>query len=468
MSRLGQRPDGRKPAPAAELPGARPLSREDLAILGLEDRNVAGHTCKVVLLDGDIELAALRASVASRLDQAPELCLRLGQVAGSDWWVPDPHLDVSAQIVLADSPAPEDDAALRAVVAHVFRQHLDRSRPLWRMDLVPRRPGGGSAVIWRIHHALADGSTCMRLARDVLWDSPGRKDACPPADGRARPAPRPDPGARPPGPAGRTGRRRGPARWLAGLRAAGRQLPQPWRASPFDGAVGRQRSVAFATMSLTGLHRAAAADGATVNDAVLSVIAGGLRRWLELNHARLTPVRVKVPVSLHGAGEQAGNRDSYFCLDLPLGPATSRERLAAIRHATMIRKQGQDAQLLDSLLARLASRPRLSRLADRLLASPASFGLNVSNVHGPREPVTVLGAPVASMFTLAEIRRCCRTSTGSRPASRPRPRRWPAADPPPAAPRTRSSDRLRAPRLPRRAQATSAMACANWAWYSRA
>jgi diacylglycerol O-acyltransferase / wax synthase len=409
MSGPTSRQPGQQPEQAAGPPrGARPLSREDLAILALEDATVAGHTCKVVLLDGEIELTALRASVASRLDQAPELCLRLDQVAGSPWWVPDPHLDVRAQIVLADSPAPEDDAGLRAVVAHVFRQHLDRSRPLWRMDLVPLRPGGGSAVIWRIHHALADGSTCMRLAREVLWDtSPGREDVGRAPDGSARAAPRPGPGARTPDPGGSTGRARVPriaSRWPARLRAAGRQLPQPWRASPFDGPVGRRRSVAFATASLAGLHRAAAADGATVNDAVLSVIAGGLRRWLELNHARVAPVRVKVPVSLHGAGEQAGNRDSFFCLDLPLGPATSRERLAAARHATMIRKQGEDAQLLDSLLARLASRPRLSRLADRLLASPASFGLNVSNVHGPLEPVAVLGAPVTSLFTLAEIR----------------------------------------------------------------
>jgi hypothetical protein len=270
--------------------------------------------------------------------------------------------------VLADSPAPEDDAALRAVVAHVFRQHLDRSRPLWRMDLA-RRPGGGSAVIWRIHHALADGSAGMRLARQVLWDtSAGREGAARSPDGSARSAPRADPGD--PGPGDSTERERArvprnAARWLARLRAAGRQLPQPWRASPFDGAVGAQRSVAFATASLTGLHRAAAADGATVNDAVLSVVAGGLRRWLDLNHARVAPVRVKVPVSLHGPGDQAGNRDSFFCLDLPLGPAASRERLAAIRHATMVRKQGQDAQLLDSLLAgwRAAPASAISRTA---------------------------------------------------------------------------------------------------------
>ena len=94
--------------------------------------------------------------------------------------------------------------------------------------------------------------------------------------------------------------------------------------------------MAFASGDLESLHRAAAAIcGATVNDAVLTVVSGGLRRWLEDTHCPVGPVRVKVPVSLHDAGhgegtEQLGNRDSYFCLDLPLGPEDPTARLEAI------------------------------------------------------------------------------------------------------------------------------------------
>ncbi|MGC1287095.1 MAG: WS/DGAT domain-containing protein, partial [Streptosporangiaceae bacterium] len=151
--------------------------------------------------------------------------------------------------------------------------------------------------------------------------------------------------------------------------------------------------------------------GATVNDAVLAVVAGGLRRWLEAHHGHLGAVRVKVPVSLHtppltpgDADSQPGNRDSFFCLDLPLGSADPLTRLTAIRRATRVRKQGHDAQHLDALMRGLAHTPRLSRFADRILAHPRSFALNVSNVPGPRRPVQVLGVPVRALYTLAEIR----------------------------------------------------------------
>ena len=189
-------------------------------------------------------------------------------------------------------------------------------------------------------------------------------------------------------------------------------MPQPWLRSPFNGHIDARRAVAFATVGLDELHEAAAAtDGATVNDAVLTVVAGGLRRWLEAHHGRLGAVRVKVPVSLHALppapgddGCEPGNRDSFFCLDLPLGSADPAERLAAIRQATRARKQGHDAQQLDALMRQLARTPRLRRFAERVLTHPRSFALNVSNVPGPRLPVQVLGMPVRALYSLAEIR----------------------------------------------------------------
>ena len=103
------------------------------------------------------------------------------------------------------------------------------------------------------------------------------------------------------------------------------------------------------------------------------------------------------------AGARPGNRDSFFCLDLPLGSADPLERLAIIRRATVIRKQEHDAQQLDAIMQRLARTPRLSHFADHVLAHPRSFALNVSNVPGPRRPVRVLGVPVRALYSLAEI-----------------------------------------------------------------
>ncbi len=390
---------------------ARPLSREDLSILALENETVAGHTCKVIVLGGPLGLGALRASIAGRLPRAPRLSMRLGEIDGAPWWLPDPQVDVAAHVVEATSAGPVDEAGFRATVAGIFAQHLDRSRPLWRIDLIPRLAGGGSALIWRIHHALADGMTAMRMAGEVLWDE---EPAAGPRATGPRPQPRPQ-GRGAAGAAQTAGAARPAAHHRMGtLLAAAREAPQPWLRSPFDGHIDARRTVAFTRARLDELHRVAAATGgATVNDAVLTVVAGGLRRWIEAHHGHLGAVRVKVPVSLHALpsspplpaddGAQPGNRDSFFCLDLPLGSSDPLERLAAIRRATLVRKQEHDAQQLDAAMQRLARTPRLSRFAEHVLAHPRSFALNVSNVPGPRRPVRVLGVPVGALYSLAEI-----------------------------------------------------------------
>ena len=98
-----------------------------------------------------------------------------------------------------------------------------------------------------------------------------------------------------------------------------------------------------------------------------------------------------------------GNRDSFFCLDLPLGAADPLDRLAAIHRATKVRKQGHDAQHLDACMRELARVPPLGHFAERVLSHARSFALNVSNVPGPRQPVRLLGRPVVAMYSLAEI-----------------------------------------------------------------
>ena len=192
-------------------------------------------------------------------------------------------------------PAPLDDPELRFEVARLFEQRLDRRRPLWQLDVIPLR--SGFALAWRIHHALADGTTAMRFAREVLWDES--------ASPRARPAPVAPPTTR------------GAARHLGGF--VQRELSRSRARSPFDGRIGTRREVAFARVALEPLHDSAkAACGATRQRRGPGVVAGALRRWLVAHHGSLGALRVKVPVSLHQHDDEDGNRDSYFCLALPL------------------------------------------------------------------------------------------------------------------------------------------------------
>jgi diacylglycerol O-acyltransferase / wax synthase len=160
------------------------LSQEDLAILELENELVAGHTCKVVRLSGALDASRLRREIGERLRVAPKLRMRLGEVNGEPWWLPDQDIDLEQHVV--EAAAADDERGFLSAVAGLFSQHLDRSRPLWRIDVIPRLPDGDSAVIWRIHHALADGMTAMRMAGAVLWDEVPATAQPPAGSGRAK------------------------------------------------------------------------------------------------------------------------------------------------------------------------------------------------------------------------------------------------------------------------------------------
>ncbi|MGK2937816.1 MAG: wax ester/triacylglycerol synthase domain-containing protein, partial [Solirubrobacteraceae bacterium] len=365
----------------------RPLSDEDAAILAIESDRIAGHTCKLLRLGTPPEggAAALRAQIAARLADAPELQWRLGEDAGALAWVVEGDLDLEHHVRAV--PGPLDTAALRAHAASLMASRLDRDRPLWSIDVVERLDDGGAAVFFRIHHALADGSTAMRLGRAVLWDEevPGASLRSPST--QTRPAPP-------------------PPHFSAAL--AHEILPGSSAHTPLAGHVGSRRTVATATTALETVkaiaHARARAPHATVNDVVLAAVAGGMRRWLLHHHGPLPAVRVKVPVSLHQPGEDAGNRDSFFAVDLHLAEADPVARLDAIHADADRRKHDGDALALDELLRGLGRRaPALAHLVRRWESSARVFALNVSNVPGPKGIVHVLGSPARAMHSLVEV-----------------------------------------------------------------
>lgn len=368
-----------------------PLQPEDRAILELECETVAGHTCKVIRLGaGAPGLEEVRARVGERLHSVSELSRRLDCSEGEMAWVPA-EVDLDEHVRALEATLGEADVA--EAVGALFEQRLDRERPLWQMH-VGRLEGGGTLLVWRIHHALADGTACVRFARELLWDptESARVDRIGVAyDLKPRPLAREHPD---------NDRRR---RHLAAF--VEREFGESIRRSPFDGRIGTRRHIALATVPLAPLHDAAkrAAD-ATLNDAVLSLVAGALRRWVTHHHGTLAGVRVRVPVSLHHEGDTVANRDSFFTLHLPLNEPDPIARLRTVHHETATRKLDHDAERLESLSKELAGvSPHLDALCRRVEASPRNFALSASNVPGPREPVSVCGSPVTSMHSLAEI-----------------------------------------------------------------
>lgn len=377
--------------PPADRDDREPLSVEDARILALEQGPVRGHTCKVVLVDGALGVDDLRAHLAGRLDRERLLRMRLAD-ADPPAWEPVADLDLGRQVRDAGTV---DEAGLAAAVATLMAERLPRDRPLWMLDVVAVGDDR-AALVWRIHHALADGMTAMRMVRRVLLDDVPSSAG----DGAAAAA-----GAVPAGDPPRS--RLGPLRSALRVPAAlERELLRRGADSALDAEIGTRRAIAFADIPLDDVRRIAHAlpERATVNDVVLTAVAGGLRRWLAELDAHPAVLRVKVPVSLHHPGDDAGNRDSYICVDLPIDEPDPVARLGAIATETRERKRDHDAQTLDAFFRDLTHMSSsLERFAEHWAESPRVFALNVSNVPGPPGPLSVLGAPVRSLHSLAEI-----------------------------------------------------------------
>jgi hypothetical protein len=174
--------------------------------------------------------------------------------------------------------------------------------------------------------------------------------------------------------------------------------------SPFDGAVGTRREIAFAVAPLQALHDAARKlDGATVNDAVLSVVAGAVGRWVSERHGKLGTIRLRVPVSMHHEGDEVSNHDSFFSVAVPLNELDPVARLRLTHAETRERKLDQDAQYHERFVRELSGVPPLEHFVARIERNPRRFALSISNVPGPPRPVSVLGAPVVHLHSIAEI-----------------------------------------------------------------
>jgi diacylglycerol O-acyltransferase len=387
------------------------LSAQDAQILRLEAGPIRGHSAKIIVLEPAAghalpSVADLRAAIAARLEAAPRLRQRL--VRGPlpltrPAWADDPQFDVAWHVALVPVSGPVSRSGLEQIVAGLMARRLDRSRPLWHLDVVPELDGGAMALIWRLHHCMADGATAMAFATSVLWrPAPGG------VPGPARPwIPQPLParsallvsGLRERGRRLRHPRVGATARALLTARkAVTRELSRTAAVTGLAGRAGPDRKAALIPLPLTALKQAgkAVGDAATVNDVLLAVIAGGLRAWLARRDEPERGIRVKVPVSLHQPGEHGvGNRDSYFFVDLPVTEPDPVARVTAIGRQTAERKRSHDADAL----YQVGQRPLVARWA----MSPRVFTVNVSNVRGPGQPVYVLGGRVRELYALSEI-----------------------------------------------------------------
>jgi diacylglycerol O-acyltransferase / wax synthase len=391
------------------------LSMDDAQILRLESATIKGHTGKVLILAPDsagapLSVSKLRARVGERMAAFPRLSqrveeprLRLGRPA----WASCRRVDLDWHVAEPTGAAPLADEELREAVGELLSERLDHTRPLWRIDALPLT-GDRVALIGRIHHAMADGVSAIHLVAGLLWDEHSGSPAPQPVVHTASQA-----GEMPthPGSAAKAGAAAGgdarEARILIRLPAALWRELRPGRDTRLDQHIGPAREVAWTTFPLERLKRIekSATERATLNDVVLAVVAGGLRRWLPQVGGIAGDLRVQCPVCLHAREEeegQLGNRDSFMNVDLPIAEADPGERLRLINAETSERKLEHDADTLYAFFHALGRFRPLYRGVTRLTSGPRQFALSVSNVPGPRERALILGHAVEQFCSFAE------------------------------------------------------------------
>lgn len=380
-----------------------PLGAEDARILALENGPIRGHTLKVLIVDDDADmppLEALRAQMTRRLPALERWTQRLVPAPGTASglaWQDDPDFDIERHVRLRRTGQPVDEPGLRRIVAEVMTVPLDRTHPLWSLDVLPPMTDGRWAMVWKVHHCLADGMAVIRAGSSLLWDEA--------ETGSDRPA-RPRPSR-----AGASAQVAAGARLtrVAGYRGLVlREFRRVRELTPLAGEVGPDRDVAFVRCTLDELRRVGKTIGpeVTVNDVLLAAVTGGLRGWMQTHEARAGGLKVQVPVSMHPreGDDTSGNRDSFLLVSLPVAEPDPVARVRSVSRATRLRKNRHDARAIYALRASLSHAPAAVRRAlQHVVQGPHEYSLNISNVPGPSGSISVLGRHVHALYTLAEV-----------------------------------------------------------------
>ncbi|MBJ7399564.1 wax ester/triacylglycerol synthase domain-containing protein [Mycolicibacterium sp.] len=371
------------------------LSADDARILNLESTAITGHTLKLVILEPGsrpLDLDSLKESVAQRLSVIPRALQCVETASSSPRWMPARDFDISDHVRRAPTPESASQTDLWRIVSGLMSEHLDRNRPLWTFDVIGPLDDGREAIAARIHHAMADGIAGVQFLESVLFDS---RPGSPTSEG-------PRAGLRP---AATPLTREEELRRLPG--AVLRELGHRGSHSPFDQPITAARELAFTVAPLAEMKEIGGSrpGGATVNDVLLAIIAGGLREWLPADSARARHLRAQVPVSLHhrdeGAGS-AGNHDSFMNVDLPLTEEDPLVRLDLISAETAKRKRLNDAEEMYDLFHALGRVKLMDKAITHLAGSASEFSLAISNVPGPTNAVSVADRVVQHLFSSSE------------------------------------------------------------------
>jgi diacylglycerol O-acyltransferase / wax synthase len=411
---------GRGPA------GPYPVSAEDALFLHVQTDSRPQQVGAVVMLNGrDVSLAGLRSSVATRAAQIPQLRRRLLPPRGR-WdrarWLVEDTVDVHGSIKEVTAGSDGTPASLEEVVSDYFADALDPSHTPWQLLLV-HSPEAPSAIVVKVHHALGD-SYALISALGGLFDPQSLQP----------------PRAAGPGPSAAHG-----AALLATprhvLRVArgllGLSLARPPRETGIKGgAAYRCREFAMVSLDSRTVTVTARHLGASSADLVLAMVAEGLGRLIAARGERAAgqTVRAMVPSTLRAAGHGLrprfrapgqppvqpraaeidpdlaaqgalpGNRTTGLLLDLPVGPMSLPDRVAAVQAVRQARLRRGDADAAAFVLHSMRLMPPpLQRAFARRSFTSKRFNLIVSIFPGVRRTCYLLGTEVTAVFPVLAL-----------------------------------------------------------------
>lgn len=341
-------------------------------------------------------------------------------------WEDDPNFDHDLHFHRVALPPPGDRAALQAFVADLMASPLDRSKPLWNFHLVDGY-GDGAALVGRIHHCIADGIALGRVLLSLTDESP-------------------DAGIAPDDGAGTSEPRRGPlrtfarpvARILSAVRGAGgalaheaievgrhpshlQDLAASGRAdlealarllfmgadpaTPLKGELGVAQRVTWSEpLPLAEVKAIGHRTGTTVNDVLLTAVAGALRRYLSGRGGPVEELTALVPFNLRPLDQplppDLGNRFGLVFLPLPVGIEDPRRRLDEVHRRMEEIKRSPEGAISYGVLDAIGRTPaQIEKLFVELFTAKGSAVM--TNVPGPRQRVYMAGTPVRGVLVWA-------------------------------------------------------------------
>ena len=418
------------------------MSALDAGFYFAESENTPMHVGSVAVFEGPApSYGDVVRLLLSKLPKVPRYRQRVREVPlqlGRPMWVDDPHFQILYHVRHTAVPSPGSDEQLRNLAGRVLGQRLDMAKPLWELWLVEGLAEGRWAIISKVHHCMVDGvagTDLMQLMFDLDPDATH--------DGPQDWTPQRSPTGLEMVAGAVTETVTHPLQQLAsmpglgsavqtakGLAESGRTLAQTVpslakqaitpTARSLNGPIGPHRRWAWTEGRFEEFKVVRTALGGTVNDVVLTAIAGGFRDLLqgrgELSSENLV-VRSMVPVSVRQASQKGSlnNQVSAVFVDLPVGLADPVDRLTSIRGQMDEYKRAMgavDANSIISLGNYVA--PTLLALGVRAAMQAGQMWCQAvtTNVPGPRVPLYVLGKRMSSAHAYVPIAGGTRCSIG--------------------------------------------------------